>query len=485
MTHILKIVYLDQDFELINPSQQLTVGRSRKNDLAINEEIISGEHGIIFNQERKYFYKDLNSTNGTIIISSNRADQKIRDMQIELPISGSIFLAGTKGPKLDFSIHKTDAEHDDESASYDLSYFTKGLEAFEAKDYMTALNNFEIGIENSPEDIDLYYFSGFAAFRLKKYHEALLRFEQYLMIRNEDSDVMTDLGKVYEKIGLTQKAVHWYHKAIKTGNNCFEAENQLKNIDRFDTVKNKPSVKYKTIDLLANKEPSIYKAPHFNVKYTADHLDILKSVLKNLEIAYKSIGDFLGVFPKDKIPVTLEPNPYEPHGITSPEGIRLYISSESVGEKKFLPVLIKHEYSHYALGVLTEFSENIPWWVHEGFAQLMSQNITPGRLHHIKGLAKLGNLLPLDKLEQGLSDLDNEEILRVAYFESHAAILYFNKNFGSEKMRKLFKSFTIKRSPDIAFKEVNLDYSKFQKDFSNWLINSSKKGQIRLTQKLY
>ena len=487
----LKITYLNKEFIISKTMQIFKIGRSELNDLTLDNPTISAYHGQIYYHDKQFIYEDLKSRNGTLILDSNDNRQIANNKTVVLSGTGTIIFGSNLGPQVKFSIDQDKLLADnitDESGSESL--FNEGIASLNTYNFKKAIEKFEESIEKFPEDIDrydctAYYCSGFSAWKLNKFDDAILRFEQHLMIKPEDSDVMTDLGKIYEKVGKIQKAREWYHRAIRSGNESHEAKECLNDLPRFKGYGTTPSKKYRTIDILSCEKSSVHRAPHFDVSYFYDHLEILKEILKKLEISYENIGKFLNFYPAKHIKVDLVPNRSEPYGITNSKGIVFYLSSAYVGEQKFLSVLVRHEYSHYALGLLTKFSKRVPWWFHEGFAQFMSQSITKDRLLQIKGLVDKGKLLPLDALQPGMEGIKNRNRESIAYLVSHAAVTYFSNEHGPVKMLELIKALPETEKIAMAFNKVQLDYFQFQENFHQWLIKTSKSGQIKLTQKLY
>ena len=68
----LKLITLKRDvpfkvFESYGIRDEVTIGRSRKSDIYINDPFMSKEHARIFLEEGQYYIEDLKSTNGTLL----------------------------------------------------------------------------------------------------------------------------------------------------------------------------------------------------------------------------------------------------------------------------------------------------------------------------------------------------------------------------------------------------------------------------------
>jgi tetratricopeptide (TPR) repeat protein len=474
----LSITYQDQKFIVSEFRKKLTIGRGEFNDLVMRDPAISELHGQITFLNGTFIYKDLKSKNGTLILDNRGHSRLLKNSEQELSNHGTIFPGSRSGPGLNFSVQE------DNNLYQAALLQKKGVLSLKKNDHDQALNIFNILMRQSPEDIDLYYYAGFAAWKLNRLDEAALRFEQYLMIRRQDGAVMTDLGKIYERMAKIDKAREWYAKAVKAGEKT--AEKMIRELQRYRGYTTTLSQKFTTVDLLSNGEKSVHQSPHFTVTYFHEHLDILKTVLKTLESAYRNTGATLEFFPVKKIPVQLIANNSQPCGRTTSKGITLYLSAYNTGEKKFLPVLVNHEYCHYALGTLTEFSLDIPWWFHEGLAQFMSQNITPGRLLLIEHMTETRLDLPtLESLHKGPGKEANTDEIRLAYLTCHAAVTYLIVTHGTSKLPALIDALAETGKPAKAFDRVQLDYNAFIRQFPLWLLKGAKTGRVKLTQKIY
>jgi pSer/pThr/pTyr-binding forkhead associated (FHA) protein len=56
----------------------MTIGRDSDNNIAINDSFLSGRHVMFMRQDRSYFIKDLDSTNGTFVNSEKLDDTPVQ-----------------------------------------------------------------------------------------------------------------------------------------------------------------------------------------------------------------------------------------------------------------------------------------------------------------------------------------------------------------------------------------------------------------------
>ena len=56
----------------------MTIGRDSDNNIAITDSFLSGSHAMFMKQDKSYFIKDLNSTNGTFVNGEKLADTPLQ-----------------------------------------------------------------------------------------------------------------------------------------------------------------------------------------------------------------------------------------------------------------------------------------------------------------------------------------------------------------------------------------------------------------------
>lgn len=171
-------------------------------------------------------------------------------------------------------------------------------------------------------------------------------------------------------------------------------------------------------------------------------------------------------------------------GKTGPEGIVLMLDQAHLGKRPFLSVLVTHEYAHYALGSMRGFSRHVPWWFQEGFAQYVSQNLTPNRLSEIKTLLDADRLIPLSALERGMGHINERDILNMAYLESHTAVAYMVKKYHFEGFRKFIAHLREGKRMRSVFKSLGSSYEDFERGWVNWLKECLRMGSVRMTREV-
>ena len=83
---ILKIEGIEQEIPIEN--LPVTIGRYDENHVVLPYDYVSGEHGEIYLEDGEFFYRDLDSLNGTYVESIGGSSELIRNQSIPLGSSG-------------------------------------------------------------------------------------------------------------------------------------------------------------------------------------------------------------------------------------------------------------------------------------------------------------------------------------------------------------------------------------------------------------
>jgi len=475
------ITYRNEIHEIVPGGKVFRIGQNLSNDLTLDFSYVSGSHGIIFWDKNRFLYKDEDSTNGTWLKTSDTLPVRID--QVPLPDAGVLCVGSLdQGPQLAFSIARQPLFETDEPGRN----LSRGRACLAAGEYEKALTLFDAVIDQEPGNMSAYYYAGFAASKRKQYDHAIMRFEQYLTNRQEDAGIMADLGWLYEQTGRIEKAASWYRKAIHKSNDA-QARQYLNNLSRF-----RHPVSGNTRDLLISREPNQIQTDHFRIFFNIqEHMDRIKPVLKYFEMAYQDMGSVWHIYPvpkdnrsRDRIEVTLSAADKTDHGRTRRKKIFLYLTPDGHVGDKFLEILVRHEYAHYTLGWVTQFSSAVPWWIHEGFAQFVSQNIVKARLDTIRELMREDLLLPLEALEKDFGRSGIHKLEQVAYLQAHAGVACFIQTYGKDAFMALVGQIQSTGSTAGAFERTGLDYKRFERLFADWLMQGAGKGDIRMTRQL-
>ena len=199
---------------------------------------------------------------------------------------------------------------------------------------------------------------------------------------------------------------------------------------------------------------------HFELSYDGERTDLLWSafeIVKVLEIAYQDLGELFGMWPveggRPRIRVVL----YRKSGFHEATGMghwaagvfdgSVRVPVEDLGrEKSTLERVLRHEIAH---AFVRESGGNlVPGWLNEGLAQWLEPRDIVDRAREIEDArARLAGktLIPLEKLQGTLSELEGEEAVALAYTQSLALCGWIDRNYGE---RVLFEMVAASRTKD-------------------------------------
>jgi tetratricopeptide (TPR) repeat protein len=358
-----------------------------------------------------------------------------------------------------------------------------GLELIAAENFKKAHTLFEQAISERPQDLRAYYYAGFAASRLEDLETAVLRFEQYLMLRPHDVGVMTDLGRLYERSGKWAQARRCYQRVLAWTPDSEIAGERLKELSRFQSGLTEGVEPQSTEQLLGEDTASTVSAPPFRVTYyLAAHGRLLTDILKAFMSGLNRLARLTGWRPSEAVRVQLLCPEGEMEGSTDPQGIVLAVDAKHLGERPFLQVLVTHEYAHFHLGLMTRFSDRVPWWFQEGFAQHVSQTLTPVRLNDMADAARESSLIPLKILERNPARVNDPEVVRACYLAAHTAMAFMAKAFGEAGIRTFIRILGENGTPDEAFSAMGTTYEQFETRWIRWMAAGAASGDVRLTE---
>ncbi len=467
-----------------------TIGRYDENQIILPHDYVSGEHGQIFHEHGEFFYRDLNSTNGTYVERTDSSLKFIHNQSIPLGSFGRLVFGRQGGAEILYRLEPMQVLQETETQRF----FRKGYASLKDSDFQAALACFDRILDASPQTPVAYYYAAFAASRLDQLDTAVLRFEQYLTLRPRDTEAMIDLGRIYERKGSLDKACARYQKALELNPQDKNALSRLKNLKRYEPVR-VSLAKYKsTEELLGANLVDTVTTKHFAVTYNiARHGRRLSDVLKALEEAYTTVGDHLTIYPSDRVSVTLyteakgvgdDQSNITAAGTYSKKSIKALLSPKTTFELPFLKVLLTHEYVHFLIDSIVPEGKTIPWWLHEGLAQYESQNLTVDSEAMMTEMARQDSFIPVQILEKGIVGMEPRELVPLAYAQAYSMVDYLVDRYGHDAIKMVINDICEGKTIEKAFKKTRIDYDAFETDWRLWLEGRLKRGQRVKTKRI-
>jgi len=468
-------------------SPPVSIGRLHENDIVLPYDYVSGQHGQIFSKDGIFFYRDMDSTNGTYVDAPG-IHIHIKNKTVRLGASGMLAF----GKPGEASITYTEENAQEPGKAEASRLFEKAYEALKQENFSLSLNYFESIIESTPQTAPAYYYAGFAASRLNDVDTAILRLEQYLTLMPRDVRAMVDLGKLYERKGQVNKASTRYHKALSIVPKDSEARQRLEDLKRYEPVEERSHAPRSTVDLLGEVLVDTVSTRHFRVTYNiARQGRVLNDVLKALEEAYIGVGGHLGLYPSGMVPVILYtseqgldkvPEGIDAAGMSSSHCMKAIVTRQTMAEALFLKVLLTHEYVHYVLDSSLPKGLVIPWWLHEGLAQYESQNMKLDHEAMISEMLKHDALIPIEILEKGLPGMGIKALVQLAYSEAYTMVEYLIQTHGNNIIQDIIQGLMQEKNIKDAFTYAKIDYTSFEAKWQAWLkerLKDRHKGRTR------
>ncbi len=483
-TH-LTLTYNNKEY-LFTGKKDFRIGRDGDNDLIIGNEdeyyFVSNRHVGISLSNGTFFCEDLKSTNGTTLQNEAGQQRLIPNAPVELKDKGFLLLGKDESVvAVYYSIiesHRT---------------ISDGKQLIKDGKIKEASDLFQRIIREDRYNSSAHYWAGVAAARENDIQRAIESYNNCIMLRHDTPPlgVLIDIGKLYEKDGQLGRARESYHSVIEVQNNSArtkklkkEAQDRLDSLFRFQPGVGRGGQKVTSEIMGAERPGETAVAPFFIDFNVSAHGRITVDVLKALQDGFDSIGDVLGELPQGRISVTMKRPTQSISGLTGRKGITLFIELKSLSERVFLDVIVKHEYAHYALGSFTGFSRKVPWWLHEGFAQHLSQNLVFPRLMDMQGIITAGQRIPLEKLVDPPSGRGDQESLDTEYLHAHAAVAFLMKAFSREDLRTFAKTTGAGGGLGKAFKKIGTTMAEFEVNWVAWVRSSAAAGETRLTREI-
>jgi len=380
-------------------------------------------------------------------------------------------------------------------AAYNAAHFSEAIRYFEkahelARDNATVRHNLcnaEQGLANELA-------------KDNRVSEAIEPLKTAIGIEPENPAPLIQLGSYYLQLGEVQQAIFRLEEAIelKPGelaahellgeayyrdNDLPSARVQWDYVLQLDPKRKGLKERYEK----AFREESVEngyrrgESRHFKVSCPNDTPTLLRSqALTTLKRAYLNLSRKLdGVYPPAPIQVVLYGDGQFSEATQMSENIAAVYDGKiraplTDGKGNLLSDSemtrrLTHEYVHVAVRAIA--GDKVPWWVNEGLAQTLSQELEPQEAALLRQQKAAGALFTLAGLEaHQLKAALTPERLNLAYAESHAAVSMLWDRYGQRKFVQMLQSLSQDVPPEAALKETyHLDYSTLQEDAFNSL----------------
>lgn len=371
-------------------------------------------------------------------------------------------------------------------------YNEMGVAAHAAGDWVDAMEAFEQAIELDPQNktirhnLSNTYLSYSNEFAEDRDFDSAIEFAKLAISTDpEQSLPLVQLGAYYLHEGYISSAIFRLEEAIELepenvvahfllGESYYKDNDVSSALDQWEWVldidPNHEGLSER-LEMALREEKVEYDfrgqaSKHFRISYTRELNTVeVRKVLTILETAYREVGRSLGgdAYPPAPIHVAL----YSAEGFYETTGMGEHVGALYDGSKIRCPVFDKsgdliameelkrrlyHEYVHVVVRHIAK--DNVPWWLNEGLAETLSQELSQHRLASLRKAKKADALFALSDLQHDILTSLPPAQLDVAYMQSHATVNLLKQRFGSRRIAMLLRALAEGDTPETALRRA-------------------------------
>lgn len=154
--------------------------------------------------------------------------------------------------------------------------------------------------------------------------------------------------------------------------------------------------------------------------------------------------------------------------------IRLSTNDQTTPEPQYLFMLLSHEYVHLVVDTLGR--GRCPYWLNEGLAIRLSQELPKAYTEELAKAASEGSLFDLVELENDFTRFSDPGPRRLAYAQAADVVRYLVDRCSWEKMRELLREIPTSGIEE-ALGSLSLNYYLIEKDWKRDLRKRMRKMQ--------
>ncbi len=328
----------------------------------------------------------------------------------------------------------------------------------DGRQYQDALLNFQAAVQIKPDEPSFFLGRGLAYYRMDETDRAVEMLKRAIDLNPKNPDAYKIIGEAYYKRDEIEMAAGYYEKALELD----PSDQALR--DHLDKVRREEKVE-------TGFQQQATRA--FTVKFEGrEERDTARRILRDLDDAYREIGQAMAYYPQEPITVILYTN-QQFQDVTRSAAwasgiydgkIRVPIGGAARNPELLRKVLF-HEYTHAVVHGLSR-GVAIPAWLNEGLAVYFESDGRSTREESLTRQIRSGtSLIPLSGLHgsfMGLSDAQAS----LAYAESYAAVRMLVDHYGPYRIRLLLEDLGHpKEFPEAFSDHFMTPYETFQSDW--------------------
>ncbi len=307
------------------------------------------------------------------------------------------------------------------------------------RDYRKAL---ELYTRASTTDKRAVVYVGLCYYWLEDYNNALIFFREALDYNRLDFIAGKFIALAYYQLNDLENSLVYAKKALEAMKDIEIEDLQARLVEEKKVMK--------SFDVTDTRQFKVFFSRN-------EHQEIERSIVDILKAAHREIGTKMDFYPSAPVSVILY-NEKDFFDVTRSPGwagglydgkIRLPIAGIEDADYNTLKRILFHEYAHALVHAITP---QCPVWINEGLAMYFSGDIG----------GKIGQVIPLDKLEKGFP-LEESAVV-IAYLESYSAVSYLIERYRIYGVKELLKAFGRGEDIKAAFNTaLMISYDRFIK----------------------
>jgi hypothetical protein len=353
-----------------------------------------------------------------------------------------------------------------------------GVKHYDSKDWGAAIDAFQKALGVSPQNVTVRrnlcnaYQAHANDLALSSNLEGAIEILGYAINADPDNArPLAQMGAYYLRLGFVNEAIYRLEEAIELDPQYVDAHDLLGDAYYADNDMASALVQWRWVQAVdpsrsrineriakANSHATVEKhyrnhsSAHFIASFAPGTLTRdLNKVLSTLERAYRDIGRKLGsvgalpAYPPTPIQVVI----YTANDFTEATQLSEHVGAVYDGKIR-VPLTDKagnmlsttelerrlyHEYVHVVVRHLTK--DSTPWWLNEGLAETLSNDLGPQDIRLLQQAARDNALFSLSDLETTQLDRLSVDQLRLAYTQAHATVEYLWSRLGRQNVLRL------------------------------------------------
>ena len=325
-----------------------------------------------------------------------------------------------------------------------------GWNAIAAGRAAEAAQAFRDALAADPKNARLHLGAGMAATLERRDADARAEFERALALDPKLTRARALLGQVLYRLGELTEAIRTYETLTAEAPDDRDAQAAL---DRWR----------RELELHDRMHRAI--GSHFTVSFEGPaEAELAAQALESLDRAYWRIGQLLGVYPSDPIPVVLYTTEQFRDITRSPswaagayDGTIRVPMRGALDKSAELDRVLAHEFTHALVRTLA--ARNVPTWLNEGLATALEDG---GLEWARKQIHEAGAAAPLGALQSGFARFTGDQAL-VAYATSAVAVRRMLDEAGGVAVANLLRDLGEGADFDAAFlHRMQRSFAEFQ-----------------------